>query len=111
MSTTAAERPIAALAATSRIEGVMRHVALVTERARDLELRGDAIFAQIIEAQHAAEELGVRVDILLTPGMAAAFSAWKQARNREEGRAIAHEEMAGDWHVIDTADDPDPEAA
>lgn len=111
MSTTATERPASALAATTRIEGAMRRIALVAERARDLELRGDAIFAEIIAAHDEAHSLGVAVDILLTPGMAAAFSAWKQARTREEGRAIAHEEMTGEWRVIDTATDPEPEAA
>ena len=87
--TTAAE----VLAATSRTEGTMRRLALAVERIRDVEAKADAAFAEIVGAQEEASEVGVEVDVVMNPGMAAAFAAWKQARVHDESSAIAREEL------------------
>lgn len=88
----------------SRSQVTMRRFAHAVDKLRDIEARAELAFQELFAAQEEAAGIGVQVDIVLNPGMAAAYSAWKQARLVDAAHVIAHDEMAP--HAA-----PEPEAA
>ena len=72
----------------------MRRFAHAVDKLRDIEARAELAFQELFAAQEEAAGIGVQVDIVLNPGMAAAYSAWKQSRLVDAAREIAHDEMA-----------------
>lgn len=72
----------------TRLDGAMRLGAEAVDRLHRLEQEAEAAFAQYVAAQERLREEGVTLDAELTPGIAAAFSQWKQNRAGDEGRRL-----------------------
>lgn len=80
------------LATLTRPDAALRAYAKAVNRLKQLEQEAEMAFAEYQHAQDACHQEGITADLQLTPGMAAAHSAWKQARDRSEARTIAHDE-------------------
>jgi hypothetical protein len=65
------------------------------ERLQGLEANLNSAFLEYDEAQSAMKEAGMQADVVLSPGLAAAHSSWKQDRAREAGKTIVLEDRAG----------------
>lgn len=74
-------------------EAASSGLAKAVDQARQLEHQADRTFEALTLAQERMREVGVNVDVVLSAGMAAAFSEWKRGRAAAEGAATA----AGDW--------------
>lgn len=76
-------------------------LAQACDRARALEHEADCVFNDLTKAQERCAEVRIDATVNLTPGVQAAYSAWKQNRAGEQGRQIARQDHG--WPMRDSA--------
>lgn len=86
---------------TSNTEAALAGLAKAADRARALEVEADCVFADLTQAQERCTEVRIDATVNLTPGVQAAFSAWKQSKAGEQGRAIARQDHG--WPLRESA--------
>jgi len=86
---------------TSRGDVTMRKLSKATERMFNLEREALRTFEEYHEVREELLAMSVVVDVQLTPGMAAAFSAWKQELAAQAGRDMHREDLerVGAWKL------------
>lgn len=75
-----------AVAGITRTEAAMRAMTKAAERMRSLETEANATFAEVSAAREACRSCGLSVEVEVAPGIAAAYSEWKQRQAAEAGR-------------------------
>lgn len=77
---------------TSNTQAALMGLAQACDRARALEHEADCVFDDLTKAQERCAEVRIDATVNLTPGVQAAFSAWKQSKAGEQGRQIARQD-------------------
>lgn len=72
----------------SREEAAHRSHGQAVKRVRNAERELEAAFAELHKAQESMEEIGVRLVVLFSRPMDAAWSAWKLQQFPEEGYSV-----------------------
>lgn len=79
------------IAGVSRAEAATRAWAKAVDRAHRLEVEAQGTFVELHAAQEFCADEGMRCDLELSGGIAAAFAEWKQKQATAEARQIARE--------------------
>lgn len=90
----------------TRTDAAIRSIGKVTKRIRELEQAEASCFAELAAAQGIAREEGLSFDLELAPGLAASYSAWKQANAVTAGRALSRRDWTGPPQSLDAARRP-----
>jgi hypothetical protein len=90
--TTTPERTPVTLTKT-RVEADMGAITQTIEELHRVQIKLQALFADLHDRREQLAADGISIDVELAPGVDAAYALWKQARAREHGREVEHEDQ------------------
>jgi hypothetical protein len=73
----------------TRTAAEMNAITQTIEAIHQLTVRMQSLFAELHDRREKLADQGIVIDVALAPGIDAAYSLWKQARARQQGREIA----------------------